>query len=157
MKTSCKVSCGISAMFLIGMIFMTLTVDKSTMANDFKKTLDESLKEKYADIVVHRRNIYFTGFLLGFILSLVVISWKTYNNVNLSPLILMCTTGAITFVTTYFYYILSPKKDYMVRYLFKKEQREEWLNINRNMSIKYHGGLLLGLLSVIGFSYGIGS
>ena len=149
----CNISCAISAIFLIGMIFMTLSVDKTAFADDFKRTLDVALKNKYENIVNERRNIYFGGFTLGFIISLCVIVWKLFNKIKITPIALMCTTGAITFVTTYFYYILSPKSDYMVKYLFKKEQREEWLKINRTMSVRYHGGLLLGLLSVLGFSY----
>jgi hypothetical protein len=132
---------------------MALSVDKTGLNKQFMDTLDTAQKQKYDSIKRERLNIYFGGYILGFILSIIVILMNIYNKINMTPLSLLCTTGSITFLTTYFYYILSPKSDYMVKYLFKKDQREAWLNVYREMSFNYHGGLLLGLLAVLGYSY----
>lgn len=132
---------------------MTFSVDKSKISNDFTSTLDNALQQKYKDIINERLQIYYGGYVLGFILSVFVIVMNMYNNRKMNSLTIMCLTGSITFLTTYFYYILSPKSDYIVKYLYKKEQREGWLNVYRTMQFNYHGGLALGLLAVIGYSF----
>ena len=149
----CTLSCAISTIFIIGMIYMTFSVDKSKISNDFTSTLDNALQQKYKSLINERLQIYYGGYILGFILSACVILMNMYNKKKMSPLTMMCLTGSITFLTTYFYYILSPKSDYIVKYLYKKEQREGWLNVYRTMQFNYHGGLALGLLAVIGYSY----
>jgi hypothetical protein len=149
----CTISCAISSIFIIGMIYMTLSIDKTDVSKKFMDTLDNAQQEKYRSLVRERLQIYYGGYILGFILSMGVIFMNMYNKKKMTPLSMMCLTGAISFLTTYFYYILSPKSDYIVKYLFKKDQREAWLNVYRTMQFHYHGGLALGLLAVIGFSY----
>ena len=61
--------------------------------------------------------------------------------------------GAITFTTNYLYYILSPKTTYMVQHLDNKDQIDEWLKIYRTMQVKYHVGLVLGILAIMIFAY----
>lgn len=153
MVNSCAVSCSISTIFIIGMIYMTLSINKSAVNNDFIATLDQAQIQKYTEIRNERLNIYYGGYILGFILSTVVIFLNIYKGIKMNYLALMCLTGSITFLTTYFYYILYPKSDYMVKYLFKKEQRLAWLDVYKKMQFNYHGGLLLGLLAVLGYSY----
>lgn len=149
----CNISCAISTIFILGMIYMTFSVDKKNISKNFRATLDNALEQKYDELVNERLRIYYGGYILGFLLSMIVIVLNAYNNKKMNPLSIMCLTGSITFLTTYFYYILSPKSDYMVKYLFKKDQREEWLKIYRTMQFNYHGGLFLGLLAVLGYSY----
>lgn len=149
----CTLSCAISTIFIIGMIYMTLSIDKTYVSKKFMDTLDNAQKQRYKDIVKERLQIYYGGYILGFILSMGVILLNIYNKKRMSALSMMCLTGAISFITTYFYYILSPKSDHIIKYLFKKEQREQWLNVYRTMQFNYHGGLALGLLAVIGYSY----
>ena len=50
-----------------------------------------------------------------------------------------------------FYYILMPKKDYMLKYLKDKEDIENWWKVYRVMQYHYHLGFVLGLLAVIFF------
>ena len=76
-----------------------------------------------------------------------------YNNKNgLSNNSMMCVVGAVTLTVNYFYYMLAPKSDYMVLHLNKREQREEWQKINRYMQVKYHVGLLLGIVAAMLFA-----
>ena len=55
-------------------------------------------------------------------------------------------------LTSYFYYILSPKQDLMVLYLDNRRQREEWAKVYKTMQFNYHIGLLLGILAAIMFA-----
>ena len=66
---------------------------------------------------------------------------------------IVCMVGAITFTTNYLYYILSPKTTYMVQHLQNKEQIDEWLKIYRTMQVKYHIGLVLGIVAIMIFAY----
>tara|TARA_B100001142_G_scaffold269979_1_gene275866 strand:- start:304 stop:552 length:249 start_codon:yes stop_codon:yes gene_type:complete len=66
-----------------------------------------------------------------------------------------CLAGAITFLTEYFFYILHPKSDYMINHLHKEKQRKEWLNIYRTMQVNYHIGLVVGIVGVMIFYYGV--
>ena len=45
---------------------------------------------------------------------------------KISNLVIICTCIAVSYVTMYFYYTLSPKMDLMVVQLDKKEARLAW-------------------------------
>ena len=70
----------------------------------------------------------------------------------LNKLTMLCSVIAITFVVSYFYYILHPKSDWMVKHLQTKTQREAWLTVYRHMQVLCHMGFGLGLVAV--FLYG---
>ena len=61
---------------------------------------------------------------------------------------LICITMTTCFITNYFYYILSPKKDYMLNHISNEEQAKAWLIMYRSMQVYYHIGLVLGILAV---------
>ena len=42
----------------------------------------------------------------------------------------------------------------MILYLDGRKEREGWLKIYRKMQVKYHVGLVLGLLSIFSFTNG---
>ena len=151
----CLTSCAISAVFLIGMIYMMFAVDKQATMSPFMRTLSDKQRAKYWELINERRRLYFQGFGLGLFLSAITITSRAYSGIKLSWFPMACLTGSITFLTTYFYYILAPKTDYMVRYLETKEQREGWLSIYKTMQFNYHAGLVLGLISVSLLSYAI--
>ena len=52
-----------------------------------------------------------------------------------------------------FVYILSPKTTYMIEHLNSKQQIDAWLNIYRTMQVKYHTGLVLGIVAAMLFAY----
>ena len=61
----------------------------------------------------------------------------------------VCIIITITLVTNYLFYILYPKKDYMILHLKNKEQIEEWLDIYKYMQFRYHLGFVLGIVALI--------
>jgi len=150
----CKTSCAIATIFLISMIYKLLMVDKSGVMKNFSKTLSPSLLKTYTGIISERRSIYFQGYLVGFLLSMGVIAYYYFseNNKMLNKLTMLCSVIAITFVVSYFYYILHPKSDWMVKHLQTKAQREAWLKVYRHMQVQCHMGFGLGLVAV--FLYG---
>ena len=61
---------------------------------------------------------------------------------------MICLVLAISFITNYFYYILSPKKKWMLNYIETPDQTKLWLQMYRGMQVYYHTGLVLGIIAV---------
>jgi ABC-type Fe3+-siderophore transport system permease subunit len=150
----CSLSCGVSAVFLIGMIYMNYSIYESNIIVNYKNQLPESLALTYSNIVNERTRIYYFGYILGFFLSLIIIFYNTIIRKNrFSPFTLVSMVVAISFVTNYFYYILSPKSDWMLNHIKTPEQTKAWLGMYRGMQIYYHTGLVLGLFAVGTFAF----
>jgi len=145
---NCIANCSVGIVLLIANIFCMFSVDKYTIKKNLYDSLSFKLKERYVKIVKERRNIYYRGFVLGILLSLMMVAIMLNTNKNIPNRAILCTTLGITFLTNYFYYILSPKSDWMILHLNERRQREAWLDIYRTMSIRFHTGFLLGLLGV---------
>ena len=148
----CSFTCGISLMFLVGMIYMINSVDKSKLHKKFTRTLDDEQHNIYKKIVEERRSIHQKGFLLGLFISILVILYN-YNQKKVDNLSLACLVASISFTTQYFYYILSKKSDWMILHLKNKTQTKAWLKIYKTMQNKYHTGIVLGIIFVILLSW----
>jgi uncharacterized protein YacL len=146
---ACSISCAISAIFIIGMIYFYNSTSKSSVVQHYKSKLPSSLKERYEKITNERMMISYYGYALGFILSLVIIFYnlktkgKKLNNVST-----VCIVVSVCFLTNYFYYILSPKSDWMLDHMTNQEQVKLWLQLYRSMQVYYHTGLVLGIIAV---------
>jgi uncharacterized membrane protein len=150
----CSISCSIAAIFLIGMIYMSFSIDKCSLSDRFMDTLSPDQKHKYKRIVNERRMIYLCGYLVGFALSVMYISSMSESDRQNSTS-LLCIVAAITFLTSYFFYILFPKSPLMILELDDKNQRKEWIRIYKKMQIHYHIGIVLGLIAVLFFTKGV--
>ena len=151
----CRLNCAIATAVLISMIYKMFSIDKSQIMKNFTKTLTSNLADKYKNIVLERRNIYFQGYALGFVISLFVIynnyiqlSNSRTKNKALSKFSLVCTVVSVTFIVSYFHYILHPKSDWMVKYLNTTQQKDAWLKIYRHMQLNSHIGAALGIVAV---------
>jgi len=145
---NCIANCSVGIVLLLANIFCMFSVDKYTIKKKLYDSLSFKLKERYVKIVKERRDIYYRGFVLGILLSFMMVALMLNTNKNIPKRVILCTTLGITFLTNYFYYILSPKSDWMILHLNERRQREAWLDIYRTMSIRFHMGFLLGLLGV---------
>jgi len=135
---------------------MSFAVDKSSVCDQFMDTLSPSQQEKYKKIICERRNIYIGGYLLGLVLSgcylLMFGSRYSRDSGNYG---ILCIVAAISFFTSYFFYILYPKSDLMILELNQENQRREWVNIYKKMQYHYHLGIVLGLIAVVFFANGM--
>jgi len=129
----------LSIAFLVATI-ATLRV-KPVLQSNLMKELTKKEQNYYKTIIKHRRNIYLQGLFFGLLLSLIFIY---YNKLKDKTVILFCSLS-ITFVVNYFYYILYPKKTYLLSILNTKKENQAWLEIYRSMQFRYHFGFLLGL------------
>jgi hypothetical protein len=146
----CSVSCSISLVFIIGMIYFYNGTSKNATVRLYKQQLNVQQRAAYDRIAKERLNISIQGYILGFVLSLLVIF--IYNK-RIKPSSVVCLVLATSFLTNYFYYTLSPKSDWMLNHVESKEQAQAWLKMYQIMQYYYHAGLVLGILGVGIFAY----
>ena len=145
----CKISCFISLMFIIAMIYMTNATSSNHVIVNYKNQLPPSLQQKYEQITNERKKIYFEGYILGLILAILFIIINIFIlNKKLSSSSIICIAISISFITNYFYYMLHPKTDWMLNNIKSPEQTKAWLIMYRNMQYYYHIGFVLGIIAV---------
>ena len=146
---ACLLSCAISAIFIIGMIYFYNMTNKSKIVKAYKEKMPPDLQKRYEVISNERMRISYQGYILGFVLSLFVIFYNYYfKGAKLNNTSLICTVIAVSFITNYFYYMLSPKSDWMLNHMGNQEEIKVWLQMYREMSYNYHAGLALGIVAV---------
>lgn len=142
----CLSWCFVAVVFLVANVYVAFTADKGLLKRDFYKVLSDKQIKKYDELVKERRNIYLQGYFVGFILALIFII-ITNRGGKLFNTGVVCFAGAITLVVNYLYYMLYPKRDFMILHLDNLEQKQAWLNIYKHMQYKYHMGLVLGIVA----------
>jgi len=139
----------LSAVFVIGMIYFYNMTDKSKIVKHYKEQLPTDLQKRYEKISEERRTISYYGYILGFLLSLFIIFYNVkIKGIKLNTFSLVCIVMSTSFLTNYFYYMLSPKSDWMLNHIHNPEQAKAWLQMYREMSFNYHAGLALGIVAV---------
>ena len=73
---ACSVSCSISLIFIIGMIYFYNATTKSKIVKHYKETMPKDLQDRYDRIANERRMISYYGYGLGLILSLIIIFYN---------------------------------------------------------------------------------
>ncbi len=147
----CGISCAVAVVLIVANVYLTLTADHSKDKDNFYRTLGPELQARYETIIQERKLIYMKGSGLGLILSAIAI----FACGARKPVQMGCLAGAITLATTYLFYIIHPKTDYMVLHLDKAAQRAAWLDIYRSMQLKYHIGLVLGIGAAMALGYSV--
>ncbi len=149
----CGNTCIIAFIFLIANIYSILSCSNVNKDN-FYNVLTNIQKDKYNKIIDERRNIYYMGYGLGLLLSIIgFFIIKKFLKLKLSNMSIVCFVGAITFITNYLFYILYPKSDYMLLHLNDKKQIEEWLKIYKKMQFNFHIGFVFGIIAIMIFCY----
>jgi hypothetical protein len=144
----------VAAVIIVAMISMTIMINHDPVVKNYKNQLPDDIKTTYDEIVAERGQIYFTGYLIGFALSVLFVLFNVYGLKKKMPLSAMvCLAIVISTLVSYFYYILSPKTKYMVSVLKTAEQRESWLKIYRSMQFYFHSSYALGAVAVGVFAY----
>lgn len=151
---ACSISCMISAIFIIGMIYFYNLTNKSEIVKHYKSSLPTDLQKRYDKISQERMLISYQGYILGVIISLGIIFYNLKIKGNkINNISLVCIVIATSFATNYFYYILHPKSDWMLNHMHNQEEVKAWLVIYRGMQFNYHMGLVLGIIAVGIFAF----
>jgi hypothetical protein len=123
--------------------------DKSAIVKHYKEMLSPELQKRYEKISQERRAISYYGYGLGLIFSLCLIFYYLQiKKVKMSASALVCMATATTFLTNYFYYMLTPKTDWMLNHMNKQEEVNAWLQMYKGMQYNYHMGMALGIVAV---------
>jgi glucan phosphoethanolaminetransferase (alkaline phosphatase superfamily) len=139
----------ISMIFFIGMIYFYNMTGKSEIVKNYKKTLPADLQKRYEMITAERKKLSYQGYALGVALSICLIIYNTQlRSERMSTSGMICLVIATAFLTNYFYYVLSPKSDWVLNHTTNQEQVKNWLKMYREMSFNYHAGLALGIVAV---------
>ena len=145
----CTISCIISTIFIIGMIYFYNMTNKSEIVKHYKNSLPSDLQKRYDNIVKERMKISIYGYILGLVLSIFIIFYNLkIKGIRMNTFSLVCIVMATCFLTNYFYYMLSPKSDWMLNHINNQTQSKAWLLMYREMSYNYHAGLVLGIIAV---------
>lgn len=153
----CGTSCMVSIVFLVAMAYFYTATSSSKIAKNYEVTLTPEQSTHYKDIVSERTRLAYEGYGLGFIISVVYI-WinrmvinsgigRAFKREKMSVLSMVCAVLAISSLTNYFYYVLSPKKKFMLNYLNNQEEVSRWLTMYKEMQFNYHMGLLCGVVA----------
>ena len=146
---ACTISCMISAVFVIGMIYFYNMTDKSEVVKHYKQKLSSDQQKRYEKIVEERTKISYTGYVLGLVISLFIIFYNmNLKGAKLSNTSVVCVVIATSFLTNYFYYMLSPKTDWMLNHMNSQEEVRSWLQMYREMQYNYHLGFVIGVIAV---------
>ena len=148
----CSLSCSIATIFIIGMIYFYNATSRNLTVKYYKQQLNTQQKEAYDKIAKERLHISMQGYVLGFILALFIIFYS-YQKKNIKPSMTVCMVLATCFLTNYFYYMLSPKSDWMLNHVESQAQTKAWLAMYKTMQYYYHAGLVLGIVGVGVFAY----
>ena len=158
----CMKCCSVAIIFIVAKIYMCvlapliLDENKMTVMKQLKETLTLEQQNTLDRIKKERLSIHLRGYGIGLLLSSFFLYVKYFTRASsLTPNIMVCTTAAITFTANYFYYILSPKSDWMVIHLNTQGQKQAWLKMYRHMQFQYHVGFLFGILAVIFMTKGV--
>lgn len=150
----CTISCAISAVFIIGMIYFYNRTDNNDFVKNYKSQLSPELQKKYDKIVSERLTISYQGYGLGVFFALCIIAYNLYiRREKLRAIPLVCIVVATSFITNYFYYSLYPKSDWLLNYIKDPEEIKNWLRLYKEMQYNYHMGLVLGIIAVGIFAF----
>jgi len=149
----CGTTCIIALVFLIANIYTILSCSNNKKDKiEFLNVLSSEQKNTYEKLINERKNIYYMGYIVGILLSILILFiMKKILKIRFNNISLVCLVGSIVFVTNYLFYILYPKSDYMLLHLTDKRQITEWLKIYRKMQFKFHLGFVLGIIAVMIF------
>lgn len=145
----CLISCSLALIFIIAMIYFENSIQRDQVIQNYKKQLPGNLQKLYETISDERLKLNYQGYILGLVISLIIILYN-YNlkGNKLTTFNVTCLVISVSFITNYFYYILSPKKTHMLEHINSPEQTKAWLSMYKSMQYYYHMGLVLGIVGV---------
>lgn len=148
----CYISCFLAAVFVLATIFTTSATQHNKTIQHYQGQLSSELVTLYRKITEERKGIYYYGYALGLVLSGIIIFYNTNANnqssVKMTNMSMVCLVITVSFLTNYFYYMLSPKTTYMLDHIKTPEQTKAWLEMYKAMQYYWHAGLVFGIVAV---------
>ena len=102
----CTPTCIIAFIIVVAMIIMTFMISNDSFIKSYRDGLPDDLKAAHDEIVSERHRIFFTGYLIGFVLSVFIIIFNVNVLKQKMPVAAMvCLAVVVSTVANYFYYI----------------------------------------------------
>jgi hypothetical protein len=152
----CGITCFIAAVIVAAMVIMTFFISMDEDIQAYESTMSPELRQIYRQIVQERRSIFYTGYTIGIVASIMFLLFSSkFLGSRLSTTNTICSVVAISFIVNHMYYMLSPKTDYMVNHLNNRADREQWLLVYRRMQLYFHSAFGIGLVAVgvLGYAF----
>jgi uncharacterized protein YacL len=128
---------------------MSITVANDANMDKYAQHFTPELKQIYRKITNERLGIYLQGYVLGLILSVLLILYLTqFTKTPMSRVSMVCMAITVSFFVSYFYYILSPKSDMMLRHIKGEKEIQAWMSAYRAMQFHYYSSFVIGLIGV---------
>ncbi len=134
---------------LLGASLYTSAVPKEDI-NKLRNVLDEKAVKAYDNISNERHSQYIQGLGLG--LLLVLLTNYFYGNMITNSFHKATLFLLIMLAVSLFYYLLSPKSDYMLNHIDTPEENKAWLHVYKTMKQRYIIGFILGAVASIPLS-----
>jgi len=126
---------------------MNCISNSNSVIKSYREKLPLNMQEKYDEISKERASIYFQGYGVGLLFSLVFLIYNyKFKKEKLKWPYLVLTTISICFIVNYFYYKIYPKSDWLLNYVKTQEESKAWLNLYKELQTNYHIGLVYGLI-----------
>lgn len=132
------------ALIMIGISLATEFVKRNrSLFRELSDSLNPEQHRVYLEVTRMRATIFTRGILLGLLLSSVAVWWLHGKKKGVVHLI--CVFVGVTLGTSYLFYLLHGKRDYLLRHLDSQRQIDAWLGIYRSFQRYTYLGVLLGL------------
>lgn len=138
----CIKTCMLSSIIIFWLLSGMLVNKKTPEYTNLLKSLNEEQKTAFDKIVQERTNIFKKSSMFSVVISLVLLI--QYRNTKPQNKLLCLFIVSYVFVMSCIY-MAWPKSDYMVRHLKTQEQRDNWINMKKNMGSKKYYGIGVGI------------
>jgi TRAP-type C4-dicarboxylate transport system permease small subunit len=119
-----------------------LVKTKSKLFQRYTANLNSEQRLRYIETIRERSNIFLTGIFIGLLTSGIILTRnRRHDQTNR-----LCLVVGVTLATACVYYLLSPKKHYMLRELTTRTQINDWLDIYRAFRNYTYWSMLVGVL-----------
>jgi hypothetical protein len=147
--------CSTSLTLALGLLGASLATTFSTrsmaLQSEFAASLNDDQLKVYREVVNRRMSLYLQGFVIGILAGVLYLA--TVPSVKPTPMVLGTFT-LIVLGAQYMFYMMIPKGKWMLDFVTTPEQTQKWLSIYRYMSMRWHAGLLFGVLGAMAGCYG---
>ena len=126
-----------------------LVKSKTQLFQRYTQSLDAEQRAKYIQVIRERTGIFVGGILLGLVVSGIL-------SQRLQPLpgnSVICLTVGVTLLVASGFYLLMPKRHYMLRSMHNQTQVNDWLEIYRSFQRYTYWGALVGVVVYYAYTH----
>ncbi len=149
--------CSTSLILALGLMGASVATSLSSrslaLKSEFAKTLNDEQRKAYLEVIDERMSLYTQGLAVGLIAGALYMAMLPQNKREPTPAVIG-SFALIVLGVQFLYYMLSPKKKWMLNIVRTEEQTKKWLEIYRYMSLRWYSGMAMGLAGALVGCYG---